>query len=139
MGNVLFRLPDLERSSSQRVIEEFGTPQRGKVSRKDGASLEKGLPEYLVEPIEYEAKNSKFLDDVQLVDFGECSSAEGFLSLEQQIRRSYFDGYRNDTLQLGEGELELLGRYLQKMLVVDPEQRATSEDLLAETWISEAR
>ena len=28
--------------------------------------------EYLVEPVEYEAKNSKFLDEVQLVDFGEC-------------------------------------------------------------------
>ena len=72
MGNVLFRLSDLERSSSQRAIEEFGAPQRGKVSRKDGAPLEKGLPEYLVEPVEYEAKTSEFLDEVQLVDFGEC-------------------------------------------------------------------
>lgn len=72
MGNVLFRLPDLERSSSQRSIEEFGTPQRGKISRKDGAPLEKGLPEYLVEPVEYETKDSEFLNEVQLVDFGEC-------------------------------------------------------------------
>lgn len=66
------------------------------------------------------------------------SSADGFLSLEEQIRKSYFDGYKSDTLQLGEGELELLGRYLRKMLIVDPKQRATSEGLLAETWISEA-
>lgn len=39
MGNVLFRLSGLELSSYQRTIEEFGTPQRGKVSRKDGAPL----------------------------------------------------------------------------------------------------
>ncbi|KAL8858289.1 MAG: hypothetical protein Q9178_005152 [Gyalolechia marmorata] len=70
-GNVLFRVPELEHSSSQRAIEEFGTPLRGKVSRKDGASLEKGLPEYLVEPFEYRAKNSKFLDDIKLIDFSE--------------------------------------------------------------------
>lgn len=72
MGNVLFRLPDLVCSSSQRAIEEFGTPQRGKVSRKDGAPLEKGLPEYLVVPVEYEAKTSELLNEVQLSDFGEC-------------------------------------------------------------------
>lgn len=73
MGNILLRLSDLEPSSSQRAIEEFGTPQRGKVSRKDGAPLEKGLPEYLVELVEYEARNLKILDEVQLVDFGECT------------------------------------------------------------------
>lgn len=54
------------------------------------------------------------------------------------LRESYFGAYSRDTLQLGEGELEILGRYLRKMLVVDPKQRATSEGLLAETWISEA-
>lgn len=72
MGNVLFRLSDLNPSSSPPAIEQYGTPQRGKVSRKDGAPLEKGLPEYLVEPVEYAAKNTPFLDEVQLVDFGEC-------------------------------------------------------------------
>lgn len=81
MGNVLFRLPGLEPSSPQRAIEEFGIPQRGKVSRKDGAPLEKGLPEYLVEPVEYEAKDSKFLDEVQLVDFGECTYSCNWLAL----------------------------------------------------------
>lgn len=81
MGNVLFRLSGSELSSSQRTIEEFGTPQRGTVSRKDGAPLEKGLPEYLVEPVEYEAKNSKFLDEVQLVDFGECTYPCNWLAL----------------------------------------------------------
>ncbi len=69
----------------------------------------------------------------------EDSSVECFLPLEQQIRVAYFDGYKTDTLQLGEGELELLGRYLRKMLIVDPKQRATTKDLLAEAWIAQAR
>ena len=73
MGNVLFRLSDLEHSSSLRVIEQFGNPQRGEISRKDGAPLEEGLPEYLVEPVEYRAKNNAYLDEIQLVDFGECA------------------------------------------------------------------
>lgn len=72
MGNVLFRLSDLGPSSSQRAIEEFGTPQRGEVSRIDGGPLEKGLPEYLVDSVEYKAKDSEHLNEVQLVDFGEC-------------------------------------------------------------------
>ncbi|KAL8902761.1 MAG: hypothetical protein Q9171_007608 [Xanthocarpia ochracea] len=138
LGNVLFCLPESEHSSSQRAIEEFGTPQRGEVSRKDGASLEKGLPEYLVEPFEYKAKNSKFLGDIQLIDFSEYSSTEGFLPLEQQIRESYFKCYKSSTFELGDGELELLGRYLRKMLIVDPKKRAKSGDLLAEAWISES-
>ncbi|KAL8914574.1 MAG: hypothetical protein Q9172_007050 [Xanthocarpia lactea] len=247
-GNVLFRVPEIEHSSSQRFIEEFGTPLRGEVSRKDGAPLEKGLPEYLVEPFEYRAKHSKFLDDVKLVDFSESffistppklintptslhppelvfqhvlteavdiwnlgctvrrstlspiltlnllpvktyelvigrtpfeayfgqydkvlvpqfqkviggvpdkwvedaltsgilnekiddSSAKAFLPLEQRIRESYFASYRSGPFQLGDGELELLGRYLRKMLIVDPKQRAKSGDLLAEAWISES-
>ncbi len=66
---------DLESSSSQSAIEELGTPLRGEVSRIDGAPLEKGLPEYLVEPVDYEARNGKMngksLDEIQLVDFGE--------------------------------------------------------------------
>ena len=73
MGNVLFRLSGLERSSSLHAIEELGTPQRGQISRKDGAPLEKGLPEYLVEAVEYSAKNNAYLDEIQLVDFGECT------------------------------------------------------------------
>lgn len=75
-----------------------------------------------------------------MANYRKDSSAEGFLPLEQQIRKSYFANYRCDALQfLGERELELLGRYLRKMVIVDPKQRATSEGLLAEKWISEAR
>lgn len=101
MGNVLFRLSDLEQSSSQRAIEEFGTPQIGKVSRKDGAPLEKGLPEYLVEPVEYNAKINNSLNEVQLVDFGECMYPYEWLALLFSLREDcpsilYFDSPKTD-------------------------------------------
>jgi serine/threonine-protein kinase SRPK3 len=71
MGNVLFRLPESERSSSDWV-ERLGTPQTGAVSRKDGKPLESGLPEYLVEPLEFSPQHTKYIEEIQLVDFGEC-------------------------------------------------------------------
>lgn len=81
MGNVLFRWPDLEHISSPRVLEYLGTPEKGKISKKDGTSLEKGLPEYLVEPIEYERQKDNFFTEIQLVDFGECRSPCEWLAL----------------------------------------------------------
>ena len=47
------------------------TPIIGKVCKKDRSPLEKGVPEYLVHPLEYDIK-ALDLDsgDVQLVDFG---------------------------------------------------------------------
>lgn len=74
MGNVLFQLPDPDHSSSQTIMEEYGAPDRGTVSRKDGKPLTKGVPEYLVEPVEYEHKDVKHLRDIKLIDFGECAS-----------------------------------------------------------------
>ncbi|MCJ1424393.1 hypothetical protein MMC29_002281 [Sticta canariensis] len=168
---------DTRRSSSHGGIEHFDTPIRGKVLRKDGVPLEKGLPEYLVERVRRYCETIELLTEVQLtyelvagctpfdtahndknlipqfqkviggvpekmvqdafsngvlkerVDY---SSAENFLPLEQ-LRSEYLHGYKRVTVQLGEGELEPLGRYLRKMLIVDPKQR-----LLAGTWISEA-
>lgn len=49
-------------------------PQVGKVSKKDGSPNEKGVPDYLVEPAEYGYGKGELLDEVQLVDFGECLS-----------------------------------------------------------------
>ncbi|KAJ4861386.1 protein kinase domain-containing protein [Trichoderma breve] len=43
----------------------------GKVSKKDGSPSETGVPEYLVEPVEYKFDRSEILDEIQLVDFGE--------------------------------------------------------------------
>ncbi|KAK0739484.1 kinase-like domain-containing protein [Apiosordaria backusii] len=64
------------------------------------------------------------------------SSADYFLPLEEEIRRSYFDGYESKTLQLDEAELETLGQYLRKLLVVDPDQRASTRELLNDPWVS---
>lgn len=73
-----------------------------------------------------------------LTDWSTDSSAAGFSPLGQLLREAYRDGYEDHTLQLGEAQLDLLERYLRKSLVVDPQQRATSEQLLGEEWISGA-
>jgi hypothetical protein len=80
MGNVLFRLPELEVSSPERIIEDLGPPQVGKVMRRDGAPLEPGVPEYLVEPAEYSAKSHHHFREVQLIDFGECTFRNVYLT-----------------------------------------------------------
>ena len=91
MGNVLFRLPDLEQLSSE-LMQKFGTPQTGEVSRKDGAPLQTGLPSYLVEPLEYDVKNNEHVDEVQLVDFGECKyrSSRLFIKPATQKPTAFF-------------------------------------------------
>jgi serine/threonine protein kinase len=71
-----------------------------------------------------------------LTNYWKGFSAEGFVSLEQELKRSYFDDYEIGTLQLNEEDIEMLGRYLRKMLFVDPKQRATSQELLVEAWVS---
>ncbi|KAL7789766.1 kinase-like domain-containing protein [Trichoderma afarasin] len=63
--NVLFRVSSLNR------IPTFDDSRIGKVSRKDGSPSEKGVPEYLVEPVEYKFDKSEILDEIQLVDFGQ--------------------------------------------------------------------
>lgn len=73
--------------------------------------------------------------EVRLTDRNEESSIEEFLPLEQGIRRAYRNGYDSDTLQLTEKDLESLGHYLWKLLVVDPSARATPHSLLAEPWV----
>jgi hypothetical protein len=68
IGNILLRLPP---GAGTKSVAISASPSVGTVSRKDGLPLEKGIPEYLVEPLQY---NIKALDlesgDVQLVDFG---------------------------------------------------------------------
>ncbi|OPB41810.1 Protein kinase [Trichoderma guizhouense] len=65
LGNVLFRVSSLNR------IPTFDDCRIGKVSRKDGSPNEKGVPEYLIEPVEYTFDKSEILDEIRLVDFGE--------------------------------------------------------------------
>ncbi|KAJ8110712.1 hypothetical protein ONZ43_g5805 [Nemania bipapillata] len=221
MGNILLRLPP---SAGAGAISASNSPQIGKVSKKDGSSLEKGIPKYLVEPLEYDI-TALDLDsgDVQLVDFGSAffvsspprtiytplslyppelvfkrpitqavdiwnlgctmyelalgrtpfeagfdnqelipqyrqilggvpaewvrealangvldqepdeDSTDDFLPLEKEIQRAYVDGYPSETLQFTKTDLERLGKYLRKMLIVDPQQRAAASELIRDT------
>lgn len=56
----------------QKISEKFGPPSTGKVTRRDGQPRDEGIPEYLVEPIEYKVENLNNLRDILLIDFGEC-------------------------------------------------------------------
>lgn len=69
MGNILLRLPAYAGAAGS--LNASGSPHTGQVSKKDGSPLEKGVPEYLVKPLEYDV-SALDLDsgDVQLVDFG---------------------------------------------------------------------
>lgn len=74
--------------------------------------------------------------DRSSTDQSEESPADGFTPLEQEIKRHYRGPFDSKTLQLTEKDLELLGQYLRKLLVVDPSLRGTPNELLTEPWVS---
>lgn len=52
------------------------------------------------------------------------------------MQRSYFDGYPSETLELTRHDLEKMGKYLRKMLIIDPKQRAVAAELVSDTsWV----
>ncbi|KAG7286209.1 hypothetical protein NEMBOFW57_008515 [Staphylotrichum longicolle] len=63
------------------------------------------------------------------------SSKEFFRPLEEEIRRSYFDDRNTESLDLTQADLDVLGRYLRRLLVVDPVLRAAARDLLDDPWV----
>ncbi len=65
-------------------------------------------------------------------------SAEGFRPLEQLLRKEYFDTCRRHTTELKMEDFQLLTCYLRRMLVIDPEERASLNDLITDPWISGA-
>lgn len=63
-------------------------------------------------------------------------TGEGFEPLELDLHRYYFCGYDRDTLELNEEDIRKLARYLRRALVLDPEKRATLQELRLEAWIT---
>ncbi|KAK6198454.1 hypothetical protein LQW54_010283 [Pestalotiopsis sp. IQ-011] len=148
-GNILFRLP---KAAIAGLLSE--SPVTGKMSKKDGSALEVGVPKYLVKPLEYDI-TAFALDsgDIQLVDFGSEWIREAiatglllgepedrtndFLPLEEEIKRHYFDESPSETLEFTRQDLEKLGKYLRRMLIVDPKQRAVAAELVSDTsWVN---
>ncbi|KAF8250041.1 hypothetical protein K440DRAFT_675784 [Wilcoxina mikolae CBS 423.85] len=70
----LFRASYPENMSPAAIVERFGEPTTGAVTRKDGQPLGVGIPEYQVLPIRYGKQDLLDLgvDCVQLIDFWEC-------------------------------------------------------------------
>ncbi|KAF8246148.1 kinase-like protein [Wilcoxina mikolae CBS 423.85] len=73
LGNILFCVPDLDRMSPAAIVDRFGEPIAGAVTRTDGQPRGEGVPEYLVAPIAYGQQELQNLsvNDVKLIDFGE--------------------------------------------------------------------
>lgn len=92
MGNVLFSLPSLGRMLPEAFLDNFDEPKKGIVFRKDGEALDRGLPDYLVMPVSYQSKMKEHFQDVQLIDFGECtcSLASLFRSLTELRNHQHF-------------------------------------------------
>ncbi len=65
MGNILFRLPE---KGSAFPFPSAQKSQIGSVTKTDGSSLEIGVPQYLVEPVEYDIENFDCTNGVMLVD-----------------------------------------------------------------------
>ncbi len=59
------------------------------------------------------------------------------LPLEEQMQKEYFGDRADKTPQLGDTDIEKLGHFLRKLLVVNPSFRAKSSELLHDSWITE--
>ncbi|KAK4247353.1 kinase-like domain-containing protein [Corynascus novoguineensis] len=163
MGNILLRLPPWAGAES---LSASASPQIGKVTKKDGSPLEKGVPEYLVEPLEMDFGSAFFASSPPKMIFTSLSLHPpesvfkrpltqavdiwnlGCTLYELAIGRTPFEaGFDNreliphkdlrrrlpETLQFTRKDLERLGKYLRKMLIVDPQQRATAAELASDT------
>ena len=88
-GNVLFRLRGLgEMDLTPDVVNDvFGEPSLGTVTRRDGGERGPGVPEYIVEPAEFDHEDLESHHEVQLIDLGECTELESVVT-RPQARRS---------------------------------------------------
>lgn len=59
------------------------------------------------------------------------------LPLESRIQKAYVGEWPSEELRITGKDLEKLVKYLRKMLVIDPEQRATAAELANDSsWIA---
>jgi len=92
MANILFRVPELDSLSPESIANKLGQPSIGKVARRDGQPSGKGVPDYLVEPIEFSAQSTHGFREVQLIDFGECKpliAGQSLLSFSNNVLCSF--------------------------------------------------
>ncbi|PVH99850.1 kinase-like protein [Periconia macrospinosa] len=69
-----------------------------------------------------------------LEDISEDSDHGGSVSLDEDIKFSYRQGFAPSAIQLDEEDLNVFVRYVQRMLVLDPAWRATASELLQDPW-----
>jgi len=64
------------------------------------------------------------------------TDADGFLPLEDELTQSYFAEHVTGPLPLSKEDISTLGKCLQKMLVLDPRNRAQTHVLLRDLWFT---
>lgn len=75
--------------------------------------------------------------DAYHVNFIEKDWTDDFLPLEEEIEEHYLRKSPSKTPEFTEQDLEKLGKYLRRMLIVDPEQRAVAAELVSDaSWVN---
>ncbi len=64
-------IPSLHNLTEVELLQKLHSPDIGVVTRKDGKSLEPGVPTYLVRPTSYPAHVSLSQYQIKIIDFGE--------------------------------------------------------------------
>ncbi|CAO2651848.1 Nn.00g001310.m01.CDS01 [Neocucurbitaria sp. VM-36] len=72
--NLAFVIPSLHTLTEAELLQKLRSPEIGAVTRKDGKTLEPGLPAYLVRPTSYPAGASLSQPQIKIIDFGESFS-----------------------------------------------------------------
>jgi serine/threonine-protein kinase SRPK3 len=69
-----FAIPSLHTLTEAELLQKLRSPETGAVIKKDGQSLESGMPSYLVRPTSYPADVSSPQQQIKIIDFGESFS-----------------------------------------------------------------
>ncbi|KAH7399195.1 serine protein kinase [Phaeosphaeria sp. MPI-PUGE-AT-0046c] len=69
--NLAFAIPSLHSLTEAELLKKLRQPDVGAVTRKDGKSLEPGVPTYLVRPTSYPVDASLSQHQIKIIDFGE--------------------------------------------------------------------
>ncbi|WEW59325.1 serine/threonine protein kinase [Emydomyces testavorans] len=120
IGNIVFTWSDLSNLSEEEIMEALGPPDIEPLVRRDGKSLDKGLPRYLVQRADWREWLDEDEEDIRLIDFGEA-----FLLTEKPEWVSEPGGMRAPEMIFGEGfdltgDLWCAGVAIYSLLYVAP-------------------
>jgi serine/threonine-protein kinase SRPK3 len=69
--NVAFTVPSLQDLTEAELVRKLGTPETGPIRRKDGSSLDYGMPQYLVRPRSFPPDLKSSTNAIKIIDYGQ--------------------------------------------------------------------